>query len=322
MGVLGDDVITLRLSLGDVVIFDLRLYIFAQQAALLLKLREPIKVSCLVEAWLANRIIPWMRRHPTAVTDTYINRWVVLTCIDCIQATEVQLGAFQSKPPSASASRKFSLSRANLCKLAVEALKDLDGWTDRGGSSSSVGSGDGGGGAAVSSASKILSASSTLTNPRVSSPQRPNTSHAYSFKWLNAATPSERLAEAMASIDTYDKLYMNLSQCCVDYFMQSNRVRTAARVVYNMGLLYFDRGNYQQAVKYFKRAAKVYGKEGWVRYKNHCLDHICVVLHVGCHHAHFGGWEYSTSAHRQSDLLRCISIRELLRRCLSIVRLN
>ena len=68
---------------------------------------------------------------------------------------------------------------------------------------------------------------------------------------------------AISSIDTFDKLYMNLSQCCVDYFAQSSRVRTAAKVVYNMGLLYFERGNYPQAIKYFKRSAKVYGKEGW-----------------------------------------------------------
>ena len=71
----------------------------------------------------------------------------MLTCIDCIQATESQLGAgaLQDNRPSVSAARKFSLSRAHLCKLAVEALRGgLDG-NDTGAISSASSSANSGG---------------------------------------------------------------------------------------------------------------------------------------------------------------------------------
>lgn len=135
-----------------------------------------------------------------------------------------------------------------MCGLAVDALKSL-GEVHAKSTSASVGD--------DKDANRVQT-SADGEDPRPNLGSSTNSSMAYSLKWLTASSSLERLNDAVASVNKYDQLFLNLCQCGVDNFTQIGRKRTASKMVYEMGCLHFSRGKDEAAAKYLKKAARTF----------------------------------------------------------------
>eukprot|EP00039_Didymoeca_costata_P008962 m.119064 g.119064 ORF g.119064 m.119064 type:complete len:1273 (-) comp14302_c0_seq1:97-3915(-) len=226
-----------RLRSHEVVIFEMRAYIFKQQLGLLLMLQDYVAISNRVASWVLLRAVPEMKQHPIAVPPEFAAQWIFLTNLETIQVTQsILLGKNQ---PIRKGKRAFALSRASLCVMALEALKVLKSelWKD-----DSI--------PPIDTARERKSA----TPPGVSG---------MALKWLTHSPALKRLQSAMVNPDNYDKLFLNVSQCGVDNFVLGSRNRAATRINFDMGLLYYKRHEFALAEPHFRLASRAYAKEGW-----------------------------------------------------------
>ncbi|XP_029433678.1 trafficking protein particle complex subunit 10 isoform X2 [Rhinatrema bivittatum] len=214
----------------EATLLDLRSYLFSRQCTLLIFLQRPWEVAQRALQLLHN-CVQELKLLEVLVPPGALDCWVFLSCLEVLQRIE---GCHEQAQIEANMSHMVELwsyateklkSLGYLCGLASENMpnsEDLNRTVD------------------------------LLAGLGAEHPETANT----------AQSPYKKLKEALSSVESFEKHYLDLSHATIEMYTSIGRIRSTKLVGKDLAEFYMKKDP-QKAEKYLQEALKIYLAEGW-----------------------------------------------------------
>ncbi|XP_019384571.1 PREDICTED: trafficking protein particle complex subunit 10 isoform X1 [Crocodylus porosus] len=215
----------------EATLLDLRSYLFSRQCTLLIFLQRPWEVSQRALELLHN-CVQELKLLEVSVPPGALDCWVFLSCLEVLQRIE---GCCDRTQIDANVSHTVGL-----WSYATEKLKSLGylcGLVSEKGPNSE----------------DLNRTVDLLAGLGAERPETANT----------AQSPYKKLKEALSSVETFEKHYLDLSHATIEMYTNIGRIRSAKLVGKDLAEFYMRKKGPQKAEVYLQGALKTYLAEGW-----------------------------------------------------------
>ncbi|XP_066115340.1 trafficking protein particle complex subunit 10 isoform X2 [Saccopteryx bilineata] len=215
----------------EATLLDLRSYLFARQCTLLLFLQRPWEVAQRALE-LLHSCVQELKLLEVSVPPGALDCWVFLSCLEVLQRIEGCCDRMQIDSNIA--------HTVGLWSYATEKLKSLGylcGLVSEKGPNSE----------------DLNRTVDLLAGLGAERPETANT----------AQSPYKKLKEALSSVETFEKHYLDLSHATVEMYTSIGRIRSAKFVGKDLAEFYMRKKSPQKAETYLQGALKNYLAEGW-----------------------------------------------------------
>ncbi|XP_038657237.1 trafficking protein particle complex subunit 10 [Scyliorhinus canicula] len=212
-------------------LLDLRSYLFSRQCTLLVFLQRPWEVAQRALELLHN-CVQELKLLEVSVPVGALDCWVFLSCLEVLQRIEGCCDAAELE--------NNSCHTVGLWSYATEKLKSLGylcGLISNKGPDSED----------LKRTVDVLAGLGAERPETANSPQSP-------YKTLN---------EALSSVETFEKHYLDLSHTAIEMYKTIGQVRSSQLLGKDLADFYMKKGQPQEAEMYLQEALKTYQAEGW-----------------------------------------------------------
>ncbi|KAI1899189.1 hypothetical protein AGOR_G00059140 [Albula goreensis] len=220
-----------QIQRGQASLLDLRSYLFSRQCTLLLFLQRPWEVTQRALELLHN-CVQELRLLEVSVLQGALDCWVFLSCLEVLQRIE---GCCDRAQLEANCSHTVGL-----WAYATEKLKSL-------GSLCGLVSTNGPNSEDLNRTVDLLAGLGT---------ERPETAS-------SLQSPYKKLKEALSSVETFEKHYLELSHAAMDMYRAIGRLRSARLLGKSLAEFYMRKGDPQRAEGFLQDSLRCYVQEGW-----------------------------------------------------------
>ncbi|OWF50213.1 trafficking protein particle complex subunit 10-like isoform X2 [Mizuhopecten yessoensis] len=223
---------------NEATLLDFRNYLFSRQCALLFLLEKPWEVAQRAVNFL-HQTIQEVNTLKVVMPEAALDCWVFLSCMEILQTCE--------KHTDSSQMEAYSLYTANLrdyTRRKLYSIGEMCGLTpDNTPSSEQL--------------TMVLDLTSGMGIEEDSEEDYsgPNVSH--------TPRPRDKLREALSSNDTFQKIFLELSELTMGTFKHIGRFRSARLIGKDLADFYLRLGEAQKAENFLVDAMKSYQREGW-----------------------------------------------------------
>ncbi|XP_030626618.1 trafficking protein particle complex subunit 10 [Chanos chanos] len=216
---------------GEASLLDLRSYLFSRQCTLLIFLNRPWEVTQRALELLHN-CVQELRLLEVSVVQGALDCWVFLSCLEVLHRIEGCCERAQLETNSS--------HTVGLWTYATEKLKCLGylcGLVSENGPNSED----------LNRTVDLLAGLGT---------ERPETAN-------SLQSPYKKLKEALSSVETFEKHYLELSHAAMEMYSAIGRLRSARLVGKSLAEFYMRKGDPQSAENFLQDSLKSYVAEGW-----------------------------------------------------------
>ncbi|XP_033741399.1 trafficking protein particle complex subunit 10-like [Pecten maximus] len=227
-----------RVKHNEATLLDFRNYLFSRQCALLFLLGKPWEVAQRAVNFL-HQTIQEVNTLKVVMPEAALDCWVFLSCMEILQTCENHTDTSQMEA--------YSLYTANLrdyTRRKLYSIGEMCGLTPEN----------------IPSSEQLtmvldLTSGMGIEEDSEESYSGPGGSH--------SPRPRDKLREALSSNDTFQKIFLELSELTMGTFKHIGRFRSARLIGKDLADFYLRLGEAQKAESFLVDAMKSYQREGW-----------------------------------------------------------